>query len=852
MADSFGQDDQIVTPARQADTFGDGDQIVTPAKGKAPAASAGLIDRILMQLMAAEQEINRGLATGKKPGPVPPLPSQEEADAAKAARGDQSIPAAYGRGALQGALFGFGDEAIAGARAMAGEDYATAVEDERQKLAALRKANPGLATAAQLGGMAPHQIAPLGWVFRGAQGPMSFAARSGALGGGFAFAQGVGEGEGGVGDRFGSGMRAVGDYATSPLGLPLAAGLGYGGYQLARAGQAINPLAQDATGMGALVARNAEVDAQRLGQRLRTAEAFQESGIRPVGPVLSEGPAASVGRQLADTVVVGQPMRTAITDAYQGARAAGERLADSMSTLRTPAEAGVEMQRGLDAARTARISELPPQTLRGMNIEPFAPMPIPQQTSEAAQRLAREAEAARTAAGADGRALSIRGRDVGNVTPREQQMTMRRGPADMSEAELTRIAQRPARDTSFSARQEALYELAHNKLPPIMRSDGSRNPNLVPTRHSAAVIGQILRQEQAAGISGGVAEGGRFGRLAEQLRNNNRNFTLESLRAARTEVGRSLASFGEYDARLDRVQLKQLYGALSRDMEAAYTTLAQRAWRQTTVSNNQRDHVTADVARRADRALYEFRRADRYTRVGLERMERFMSILDARNPEAAVMRLTSAALDRGRGNINLISAARSVLQPEQWREVSGVVLRQMWRPNPSARGYVAETGFSPQTFTTNWERMSPQARRMFFGASRELDNFVLAARAMAEFEATVNGSRTATNLINSGLGVGAVAGLMTNPIKTVAAVLGGYTASLLLASPQYARLVTAVTRAKLAIAQAVVAGRRPPDQTELTRQLEAAARRDPELAQAFALLSAELVAIKRANKDKRR
>jgi len=827
------------------------DEIVKPT---APMEPASLVDRILMRLRAADQNITDDLkrkSRGEAPKlpPMPGMPSQEEADAEKKARGGQSIPAAYGRSAIQTTLFSFGEEALAGARAMAGEDYDTAVADERQKLDAVRRTNPGLATAGALAGMAPWQVAPFGWAFRGASGPVSFAGRTAGLGAGMSFVQGAGEGEGGVGARAESGLSAVGDFATNPLGLPLAAGLGYGGYQAARIAAARSP---QTSGLGQLVARNAEVDAGRLGERLRTADAFDASGVRPVGPMLGEGPASSVGRQLADTVLVGQPMRTAVTDAYQGARAAGERVADGLSTLRTPQEAGVELQRGLDAARTSRVTELPPQTLRDMNIEPFQPLPVPQRTTAAQQRLIQEAEAARQAAGVQDRAVNIRGRDVQNVTPRDQQMMMRRGPADMSEAELTRLAQVPARDTSFTARQEALYELAHNKLPPLMRADGSRNPNLVPTRHAAEVINGILRHEAAATISGGVAEGGRFGRLAERLLNRNSNFTLEALRAARTEVGRALSTFGEYDARLDRTQLRQIYGALSRDMESAYTTIAQRAWRQTRGSNNAPDYVSPDVARRADRALYEFRRADRYTRVGLDRMEQFMSILDARNPEAAITRLKAAALDRGRGNIGLINTARSVLPAEQWREVSGVLLREMWRPNPSARGYVAETGFSPQTFTTNWEKMSPQARAAIWGHNPALEDFVRVSRAMAEFEATVNGSRTATNLINSGIGVGAIAGLLTNPLKTIAAVLGGYTASLLLASPQYARLVTAVTRAKLEIAQAVAAGRQPPSTAQLQQRLQAAAQRDPELGQALALLSTELTSWQRSQKEKRR
>jgi hypothetical protein len=48
----------------------------------------------------------------------------------------------------QGLLFGFGDEAAAGARSLFGEDYTQALEDERKCLRKVQEARPVASTGA--------------------------------------------------------------------------------------------------------------------------------------------------------------------------------------------------------------------------------------------------------------------------------------------------------------------------------------------------------------------------------------------------------------------------------------------------------------------------------------------------------------------------------------------------------------------------------------------------------------------------------------------------------------------------------------------------------------------------------
>ena len=66
----------------------------------------------------------------------------------------------YGRAALQGLSFGFGDEAIAGLKSLAGQDYDQALADERARLAAVREESPILSTGLEIAGAIPTALIP--------------------------------------------------------------------------------------------------------------------------------------------------------------------------------------------------------------------------------------------------------------------------------------------------------------------------------------------------------------------------------------------------------------------------------------------------------------------------------------------------------------------------------------------------------------------------------------------------------------------------------------------------------------------------------------------------------------------
>jgi hypothetical protein len=442
----------------------------------------------------------------------------------------------------------------------------------------------------------------------------------------------------------------------------------------------------------------------------------------------------------------------------------------------------------------------------------------------AAERAA-EADALRTAAGETQQAITSRGVPVPSSRSLEQTITARTTAEDLSDDALTRLVRAPSSDTSFAARQEALYESAWRRIPALFRSNETANPNLIRAINTQNAFRQIENAEQRAGISGGLV-GGRFADMATRVRTNT---TLASLRQMRTEIGRALSNFGLYDARLDRTQLRQIYSALSRDIEVSVQDLANR----TRILAQQRsDPALLATARQADRALYELRRADRYTRLGIERMDQFAKVVGTSNPQQAIGTIVRASMDGTRGNVRMLRTAMAALRPEERNQVTALVLESMGQPRASAGGVVQEVGFSPSTFMTNFRNMLPEARNIVFGPeyAGALNDLARVAGRLDEVMKTTNWSRSGTNAINTGLLLGAGGAVWAGldaMLAGLASAGGAGTVAVLFSRPSYVRWVQGYANV---LATARMAPRQfGPTLTAHTARLAGMASADPRL-----------------------
>lgn len=589
--------------------------------------------------------------------------------------------------------------------------------------------------------------------------------------------------------------------ASGGAGVQYAENLGFGPAGQAIAGMVTGMLpgvgmAYRSPGAGRIgTATGENLAEQRARETVRDATAFAEHEVRPFGPAFNQGPVASVAKQLTETPLIGSALRNNLDETYQDAARAAARLADDMSATATPESAGAAVRRGLERFGTAGIADLEPGQLRALNVPHQARVPRATLMSDEAAEAAMEAGPIRRSLAAT-TATTSRGVTVPAARPLSRTLTTRTTAEDLSDGELARVIRTPAAHTSFAARQEALYEHGWRQMPDIARVTGVPGANTL-----AAVNTRQAMQQIDNSIVNNISGQNIINReLAERFRNaDTPGFSFSDLRAIRTEIGRALNNNNPLQQTLDRTQLRHLYGAVSRDMEIGLETLANRA---AIATRGAQPRVSSDDARRAMGALHAFRRADRYTRLGMERMDRFMGVLQAQSPEAAARRIMQAATAGTKGNTRLVRSAMTSLRPEERAEIGSLVVRELGTPNPSARGIVQETGWSAQTFTTRYEAMSPEARALIFTPEhqRAVDGLFRVANRIANVEALANTSRSATNALNVTAAVGAIPSIMAGNIGTPLAIGGsGLAMSILMSRPAYTNWMTRYVELRAAV-----------------------------------------------------
>lgn len=159
----------------------------------------------------------------------------------------------------------------------------------------------------------------------------------------------------------------------------------------------------------------------------------------------------------------------------------------------------------------------------------------------------------------------------------------------------------------------------------------------------------------------------------------------EAIKKLRTLVGNEIDDAGLVSD-LPRSKFKALYAALSRDLEGA-------------------------AAEAGPEALQKFRRANNYTRMGHERVDAISRVVDRNGgPEAIYSAVMSGTKD---GATTLRAVMQSIPKDAQ-RSLTAAVVKRMGMPTAGQAGLDRAEQFSAATFLTNWNNVSPEARRALF------------------------------------------------------------------------------------------------------------------------------------------
>lgn len=256
--------------------------------------------------------------------------------------------------------------------------------------------------------------------------------------------------------------------------------------------------------------------------------------------------------------------------------------------------------------------------------------------------------------------------------------------------------------------------------------------------------------------------------LAADLAAGGGSIPYSALKRIRSDIGEAISNSSPLNPTSDIRELRRLYAALSRDMEAA-------------------------AQAQGPEAVRSARRANNYTRAVADRLEQVRRVVDKNGgPERVFNAVMSGTRDGG----TTLRAVMQSLPKEGQQALTAAVIRRMGLATPGAQD-AAGDAFSAATFLTNWNRVSPEAKRALFDRhgpafsrdmdriARVADNIKQGSRVFANPSGTANRAAAMTygaSLVGSmftggtgylaagGLTANVMARLMTNPrvVRTLA------------------------------------------------------------------------------------
>jgi len=200
---------------------------------------------------------------------------------------------------------------------------------------------------------------------------------------------------------------------------------------------------------------------------------------------------------------------------------------------------------------------------------------------------------------------------------------------------------------------------------------------------------------------------------------------FSALRQVRTGIGQDIARpnlIGGSGAQ--NAALKRIYGALTEDMSAAAKAAGPEAAKRLAV-------------------------ADRFTRAFMSTAAKTLDKISKFDADERAFNFVMSATKDG---VKQLRRLHRQFTNEEFDTIAGTVLGRMGLARPGAQGAAGDT-FSVSTFLTNWNRISPEAKKVLFGGARyrdlapELDNLVRVVSSLKAVEKLTNTSNTAQNLI---------------------------------------------------------------------------------------------------------
>lgn len=307
----------------------------------------------------------------------------------------------------------------------------------------------------------------------------------------------------------------------------------------------------------------------------------------------------------------------------------------------------------------------------------------------------------------------------------------------------------------FRVKQGQLYDELDNWIDPALP---------VSVSNTQQQLSRMTTPIQGAEATSGRLVNSKLKQIADDLGVDaaDGNLPFAALKQLRTWVGEKLSTVGLADD-ISKAEWKQLYGALSDDMREA--------------------------AKIDPKAYQAWQRANTYTRAGHKRIEVLDRVV---NKNGGMEKVFAAATSGTKEGATVLRTVMQSLDTAGQKAITATVLRRMGLATPGKQNALGDQ-FSTETFLTNWNKLSPEAKSTLFnryspGFRKDMDAVAKVSANLREGSevfrnpsgtaqagiqyttagafgmAVLTGNYTAAGLIAAGAaGANRVAALMTNP-----------------------------------------------------------------------------------------
>lgn len=438
---------------------------------------------------------------------------------------------------------------------------------------------------------------------------------------------------------------------------------------------------------------------------------------------------------------------------YGSPESAGERIADLATiAIPTPVAAGT----GKLIARAAGVGR-PAERAAAQSVVPEG-VAVAQAADRIGVDLPRAVTSDKTAVQQVGKiasAIPIGGTPLRNASRNAVEQLGKKaddvqGALGSGEANAAGAAAREGLERYIGKETQARADALYSKVDELVDSTATRP--LAYTQKAAQTI-EGRRALAALGDSPAVAN------IAEALQRPE-GLTYEGVKQLRTSIGEMLKG-GVLPANISQSELKQIYSALTKDLEETVLVAGGR------------------------RAAAMFDRANKYYNFVSARRENLARILKTSSDEAAFDRIAAAAGSTSRGDINLLSQARKAMKPDEWNEVASAVLARIGRD--------AEGAFSPDRFVTGWGKLSEAGKGLLYSGEHRaaLNDIAKVSSRFKQLNQFANPSGTGQTVA----GVAGLGGAWVDPVSLVGSVVSARVLSGILAKPQTAKSLARWTTA---------------------------------------------------------